>query len=386
MTHCGRHCLVRAAHESLAQIILYILRISFVNSRFTPLHPPPQTPPSRRRQPAVASVPQLDHAAVERRHVLVPVPPQVPPPLDDSPLQAAATAAPKRRHSPVDVADAVNVLLLSLPQAVAMGAVLVQTVGRGGVVRHEPRLRTARLLHVTARRPGRGSDLSPHRRLRLGRADGQAWHRRGRRRGGGRRVGFGADNPDAPQAEGRGGARRTRQAQSDLAAAAAAGREYRRKARASSGTSRRSITERRLSDCGGLGGVYVYREGSGDEFWAVGWERDRGGRCRKNRRRCRGRYSHDGFILYTWTATIVRCHVRLRSLFGVQISSPRFEDQMGEEVKNYDALTGMEDERAAEVKAEGTAPSIPSSSMRIDISLPLDQMKPRIVSALLPSS
>lgn len=59
---------------------------------------------------------------------------------------------------------------------------------------------------------------------------------------------------------------------------------------------------------------------------------------------------------------------------------------MGEEVKNYDALTGMEDERAAEKKAEGAAPSIPSSSMSIDISLPLDQMKPRIVSALLPPS
>ncbi|CAL9047399.1 probable ethanolamine kinase [Musa acuminata AAA Group] len=52
---------------------------------------------------------------------------------------------------------------------------------------------------------------------------------------------------------------------------------------------------------------------------------------------------------------------------------------MGEEVKNYDALTGMKDERAAEKKAEGAAPSIPSSSMAIDISLPLDQMKPRIV-------
>ncbi|URD91668.1 hypothetical protein MUK42_18891 [Musa troglodytarum] len=170
-----------------------------------PLRPPRQSPPGRRRQPAVASVPQLDHAAVERRHVLVPVPPQVPPPFDDRPLQAAATAAPRRRHSPVDVADAVNVLLFSLPQAAAIGAVLVQTVGRGGVVRHEPRLRGARLLHVTARRPRRGSDLSPHRRLVLGRADGQAGHGRGRRRGGGGGVGFGADSPDAPEAEGGGG-------------------------------------------------------------------------------------------------------------------------------------------------------------------------------------
>ncbi|CAL9748710.1 unnamed protein product, partial [Musa acuminata subsp. burmannicoides] len=166
---------------------------------------PAQTPPGRRRQPAVASVPQLDHAAVERRHVLVPVPPQVPPPLDDRPLQAAATAAPRRRHSSIDVADAVNVLLLSLPQAVATGAVLVQTVGRGGVVRHEPRLGGAGLLHGTARPPRSGSGLFPHRRLRLGRADGQAGHWRGRRRGGGRGVGFGADNPDAPEAEGGGG-------------------------------------------------------------------------------------------------------------------------------------------------------------------------------------
>ncbi|RWW34316.1 hypothetical protein GW17_00000913 [Ensete ventricosum] len=72
--------------------------------------------------------------------------------------------------------------------------------------------------------------------------------------------------------------------------------------------------------------------------------------------------------------------------FRQRATNRKGEDQMGEEVKNYDALTGMEDERAAEVKAEGTAPSIPSSSMAIDISLPLDQMKPRIVSALLPSS
>ncbi|RRT56400.1 hypothetical protein B296_00030622, partial [Ensete ventricosum] len=181
--------------------------------------------------------------------------------------------------------------------------------------------------------------------------DGQAWHTRGRRRGGGRRVGFGADNPDAPQAEGRGGGGEEDQA----------------------GPVR--------SGCRGGRGEGVQAEGEGVE-----WHLEQVHHGKKTQR-----------LWLIDTLTTVSSDTRGRLLSSdvtfdsdrclvIKSLSPRFEDQMGEEVKNYDALTGMEDERAAEVKAEGTAPSIPSSSMAIDISLPLGQMKPRIVSALLPSS